>query len=94
MERTLWEYVRYLQGEDVLPFQLEIQLCSQLNSCFLDQKHCTIDSRSLDCLNNNGRMMEQILLPNVVVCIAEQKYISKSLEFIHCQRTLQVAVGN
>ena len=53
----------HLQGEEGLPFQLEIRLCSQLNSCFLDRKHRTIDSRNLDFLNDNSRIMEQILRP-------------------------------
>ena len=60
---TLREYVRHLQGEEGLLFQLEIRLCSQLNSCHLDRKHCTIDSQSLDFLNDNSRTMEQILRP-------------------------------
>ena len=57
-------HAKNLQGEEVLPFQLEIGPFSQLNSCFLDRKHHTIDSRNLDFLNNNCRIMEQILRPN------------------------------
>ena len=41
-------HAKNLQGEEVLPFQLEIGPFSQLNSCFLDRKHHTIDSRNLD----------------------------------------------
>ena len=41
-------HAKNLQGEEVLPFQLEIGPFSQLNSCFLDRKHHTIDSGNLD----------------------------------------------
>ena len=41
-------HAKNLQGEEVLPFQLEIGPFSQLNSCFLNRKHHTIDSRNLD----------------------------------------------
>ena len=41
-------HAKNLQGEEVLPFQLEIGPFSQLNSCFLDRKHHTIDNRNLD----------------------------------------------
>ena len=41
-------HAKNLQGEEVLPFQLEIGPFGQLNSCFLDRKHHTIDSRNLD----------------------------------------------
>ena len=35
---TLQGYVKHLQAKEGLPFQLEIRLCSQLNSCFQDRK--------------------------------------------------------
>ena len=41
-------HTKNLQGEEVLPFQLESGPFGQLNSCFLDRKHHTIDSRNLD----------------------------------------------
>ena len=54
-------HAKNLQGEEVLPFQLEIGPFSQLNSCFLDPKHHTIDSQNLDFLNDNSHKMRQIL---------------------------------
>ena len=63
---TLQEYVRHLQGGEGLPFQLEIRLCSQLNSCFLHRKHRTIDNWNLDFFERqqsyNGTNSSSVML--------------------------------